>query len=172
MRAWIVVPITPLPHGIAMTARTVRVYRSPLRIVLPALARASKATTMKIDTITLIISGALLAAALIVLFAGHLRRRHHVRRLLVMDLLRSYFKGDVPANQLGRSTREIVSKHFTRSDEFYSLVVAAFQTAVDAAQQPHNERAERKLLRAMAALKHEFGVTDRYQVQAWRPGRE
>ena len=134
--------------------------------------RASKATTMKTDTITLIISGALLAAALIVLLAGHLRRRHHVRRLLVMDLLRSYFKGDVPANQLGRSTREIVSKHFTRSDEFYSLVVAAFQTAVDATQQPHTEQAERKLLSAMAALKHEFGLTDRYQVEAWRPGRE
>ena len=129
---------------------------------------------MKIDTITLIISGALLAAALIVLFVGHLRRRHHVRRLLVMDLLRSYFKDDMPANQLGRRTREIVSEHFTYSDEFYSLVVSAFQTAVDAtfAQQPHTEQAERKLLSAMTALKREFGLTDRYQLEAWRPWRE
>ena len=63
---------------------------------------------------------------------------------------------------------------FHTSDEFYSLVVSAFQTAVDAtfAQQPHTEQAERKLLSAMAALKREFGLTDRYQVEAWRPGRE
>ena len=55
---------------------------------------------MKIDTITLIISGALLAAALVFLFVGHMRRRHHLKRLLLMDLLKSYFKGDVPAKEL------------------------------------------------------------------------
>jgi acetate CoA/acetoacetate CoA-transferase alpha subunit len=56
----------------------------------------------------------------------------------------------------------------------YSLVVSAFQTAVDATftQPPHTEQAERKLLSAMAALKREFGLTDRYQVEAWRPWRE
>jgi hypothetical protein len=129
---------------------------------------------MKNDTITLIISAVLLAAALIVLFVGHLRRRNHLKRQLVMDLLKSYFKGNVPANQLGRRTREIVSAHYTYSDEFYSLVVSAFQTAVDAsfARQPHTAQADRKLLSAMAALKQEFGLTDRYQVEAWRPGRE
>ena len=51
---------------------------------------------------------------------------------MLMDLLKGYFKGDVPADQLGRRAREIVSRHFTRSDEFYSLAVAAFQRAVDA----------------------------------------
>ena len=40
------------------------------------------------------------------------------------------------------------------------------------AQQPYTEQAERKLLSAMAALKREFGLTDRYQVEAWRPWRE
>ena len=129
---------------------------------------------MKADIIPLIISAALLVIALIVVLMGHLRRRHRLDRLLVIDLLRSYFKDDIPANQLGRRAREIVSKHFTYSDEFYSLVVSAFQTAVDAtfAQQPHTEQAERKLLSAMAALKREFGLTDRYQVEAWRPWRE
>jgi predicted urease superfamily metal-dependent hydrolase len=129
---------------------------------------------MKADIIPLIISAALLVIALIVVLMGHLRRRHRLDRLLVIDLLRSYFKDDMPANQLGRRTREIVSEHFTYSDEFYSLVVSAFQTAVDAtfAQQPHTEQAERKLLSAMAALKREFGLTDRYQVEAWRPWRE
>ena len=129
---------------------------------------------MKADIIPLIISAGLLVIALIVVLMGHLRRRRRLDRLLVIDLLRSYFKDDMPANQLGRRTREIVSEHFTYSDEFYSLVVSAFQTAVDAtfAQQPHTEQAERKLLSAMAALKREFGLTDRYQVEAWRPWRE
>ena len=134
----------------------------------------SKAITMKIDTITLIISGALLAAALVFLFVGHMRRRHHLKRHLLMDLLKSYFKGDVPAKELRRRTRGIVSQHFTRSNEFYSLVVSAFQGAVDATltQQTHTEQGERKLLSAMATLKHEFGLTDLYQVEAWRPWRE
>lgn len=137
-------------------------------------AQTSKAAAMKNDTITLIISAALLAAALFVLFVGHLRRRNHLKRRLVMDLLKSYFKGDVPAGQFGRRTRAIVGEHFTYSDEFYALVVSAFQAAVDTdvPQQPHAEQAGRKLLSAMAALKHEFGLTDRYQVEAWRPGRE
>jgi hypothetical protein len=55
---------------------------------------------MRIDTITLIISGALLAAALVFLFVAHLRRSHHLKRLLLMDLLKGYFKGDVPAKEL------------------------------------------------------------------------
>ena len=29
-----------------------------------------------------------------------------------------------------------------------------------------------KLLRLLAALKKEFGLTDLYQIEAWRPGRE
>ena len=91
-----------------------------------------------------------------------------------MDLLKSYFKGDMAAKQLGRRTREMVSQHFTRSDEFYALAVTAFQSAIDATltQQTHTEQGERKLLSAMAALKHEFGLTDLYQVEAWRPWRE
>jgi hypothetical protein len=62
----------------------------------------------------------------------------------------------------------------TGSDEFYALTVSAFQSAIDAnlAQQTHTERGERKLLNAMATLKQEFGLTDRYQVEAWRPWRE
>jgi MFS superfamily sulfate permease-like transporter len=60
------------------------------------------------------------------------------------------------------------------SAEFYALVVSAFQSAADAAlaAQAHTKQSERKLLSAMANLKQEFGLTDRYQVEAWRPGRE
>jgi hypothetical protein len=91
-----------------------------------------------------------------------------------MDLLKSYFKGDMPAAQLGRRTRQIASQHFTHSNEFYAMVVSAFQGAIDAtlAQQPHTKQGEMKLLSAMAAAKTEFGLTDLYQVEEWRPWRE
>jgi predicted urease superfamily metal-dependent hydrolase len=91
-----------------------------------------------------------------------------------MDLLRDYFKGEMPAQQLERRTRDIASQHFTASNEFYALVVSAFQNAADAALagQAHTKQSERKLLNAMATLKQEFGLTDRYQVEAWRPWRE
>jgi hypothetical protein len=89
---------------------------------------------------------------------------------LVMDLLRDYFKGDMPAPQLGQRTWQIASQHFTGSEEFYALVVSAFQGAVDAAlaAHAHTKQSERKLLNAMASLKQEFGLTDRYWIEAWR----
>jgi hypothetical protein len=129
---------------------------------------------MKIDTVSIIVSGALLAVALLVLYAGHLRRRHHRRRLMVMDLMQNYFRGDMPALQLKQRTREIASQHFTGSNEFYALVVSAFQSAANSALAPqaHTKQSERRLLNALADLKQEFGLTDRYQVEAWRPGRE
>jgi dihydroflavonol-4-reductase len=40
------------------------------------------------------------------------------------------------------------------------------------APNPIGPALERKLLSAMAALKREFGLTDLYQVEAWRPWRE
>jgi hypothetical protein len=129
---------------------------------------------MTIDTTTLIISGALLVGALVVLIAGHLRRRYRFERRLVQDLLRSYFRGEVPSEQLGQRAREIVGRRFTQSDEFYSLAAAAFQRSVDAAllQQTATELREKELLNAMAILKREFCLTDLYQVEGWRPWRE
>ena len=40
------------------------------------------------------------------------------------------------------------------------------------APQAQSKQSQRKLLNAMANLKQEFGLTDRYQIEAWRPGRE
>jgi hypothetical protein len=116
----------------------------------------------------------LLAGALVVLFAGHLRRRQRFERKLIQDLLRSYFRGEVPSDQLGQRAREIAGRRFTQSDEFYSLAASAFQRAVDAAflQQTATELRENGLLNAMAILKREFGLTDLYQVEGWRPWRE
>ncbi|HUN95003.1 MAG TPA: hypothetical protein VMU69_02035 [Bradyrhizobium sp.] len=129
---------------------------------------------MTIDTTTLIISGALLVGALAVLVTGHLRRRRRFGRRLVQDLLRSYFRGDVPFDQLGPRAREIVGRRFTQSDEFYSLAASAFQRAADAALLPQAQPglSERRLLNAMATLKREFGLTDLYHLEDRRPWRE
>jgi hypothetical protein len=36
----------------------------------------------------------------------------------------------------------------------------------------HTAQDEAKLLRQFAALKTEFGLTDRYRIEGWRAGRE
>ena len=127
---------------------------------------------MKIDTITIIASGALLALALVVLYAGYLRRRHHVRRLLVTDLLRDYFRGHMPAPQLKRRTKSPASISPAAMNSMRSLFLL-FKAADSAlAPQAQSKQSQRKLLNAMANLKQEFGLTDRYQIEAWRPGRE
>jgi hypothetical protein len=119
------------------------------------------------------IGGVILIAIFLSIYLAYRRRRVRTKRLMT-ELLSRYFRGDIPADQVGERTREITSRHFTRSAEFYSLAIAAFQTAADAklANQAHSKEDEDKLLRLLAALKGEFGLTDRYRIEAWRPGRE
>ena len=115
------------------------------------------------DTIMYIVWGAAPLGILIWLFLAYWSRRLRAKRLQLMDLFNGYFRGDVPADQLGQQARPIASRHFMGSAEFYSLAIAAFQSAVDAklAHQPHSEERQQKLLRMLAALKNEFGLTDR-----------
>jgi len=129
---------------------------------------------MDTDTIPLIVSAVVLAAVLVGVYVAHRRRQHHFKRQLMMELFKSYFNGDVPADQLGRRTQQIVSQHFVQSPEFYSLAVAAFQGAMDAklTRRPFAEEDERKLFGLMATLKNVFGIPDLYRIEAWRPGRE
>ena len=126
------------------------------------------------DTIMYIVWVACLLGVLIAACFAYWRRRLRAKRLLLVDLFNSYFRGDVTADQLGPLTRPIASRHFTGSAEFYSLAIAAFQGAVDAklAHQPHSEERQKQLLRLLAALKNEFGLTDRYLIEGWRTGRE
>jgi hypothetical protein len=126
------------------------------------------------DAIIRIVWGAFLVGILISIYFAHRRRRLRTKRLLMMELLKRYFQGDIPVDQLGQRTREIADHHFIHSPEFYSLAIAAFQGAVDAklAHQAHSKEDERKLLSLLAALKKEFGLTDLYQIEAWRAGRE
>jgi hypothetical protein len=126
------------------------------------------------DTFSSIVWGAALVGILISIYFARRRRWRRSNRLLIMELLKRYFQGDMPADQLGKRTREITDHHFMQNDEFHSLAVAAFQRTVDAnfIHQPHSREDERKLLGLLAALKLEFGLTDLYQVEGWRAGRE
>ena len=126
------------------------------------------------DIAIYIVWGAFLLGILISIFLAYQSRRLRTKRLMLMDLFNGYFRGDVPAEQLGQRTRRIASRHFMGSEEFYSLAIAAFQCTVDArlGHQPHSEEEQRKLLGLLATLKNEFGLTDRYQIEGSRLGRE
>ena len=124
-------------------------------------------------------AGAALAAAVILIWLVYRQRRMRARRL-VTGVLGEYFNSDMPAGQLGRRSRDVASSHFLLSPEFYSLAVAAYQNAFDAKFPKHagfedenHERfeGESKLMRRLASLKKEFGLTDRYRFEG-RPGRE
>jgi hypothetical protein len=129
---------------------------------------------MDSDTIVLIVAGAVLAGVLLSIGFAYWRRRLRRNRLRMTEHFKRYFHGDMQVDQLGRQIREIASRHFLSSAEFYSLAISAFQRAVDTtlAHPAGSKEAERKLLSLLAALKREFALTDRYQIEAWRPGRE
>jgi hypothetical protein len=126
------------------------------------------------DTIMYIVWGVVLLGILIWFFLAYRSRRLRAKCLLLTDLFNGYFRGNLPADQLGQRARQITGHHFTGSAEFYSLATAAFQSAVDAglSRQPHSEDRQKTLLRLLAALKNEFGLPDRYLIEGWRAGRE
>jgi hypothetical protein len=129
---------------------------------------------MDSDTIILIVAGAVLAGVLLLMFVAYWRRRLRRKRLGMTEQFKQYFHGEMPVDQLGRQIRQMASRHFLGSAEFYSLATSAFQRAVDTrpAHPASSQEAERRLLGLLAALKREFGLTDRYQIEAWRAGRE
>lgn len=126
------------------------------------------------DAIIYAVWAVLLAGILISLGLTYRSRWLRGRRARLMELFNAYFRDDMPPNELGRHTRQIVTPHFMRSAEFYSLAISAFQGAVDAelADQSHSDERQAKLLRLLAALKNQFGLTERYQIEGWRAGRE
>ncbi len=129
---------------------------------------------MDSDALSIIAAGAILAAILIVISFIHFRRRRSIKMARIMELLDRYFRGDLPLDQLGKRTRAIASRHFMRSAELYSLVISAFQGTMDAmlVRPARSKEDERKLLSLLAAVKKEFGLADRYRIEAWRSGRE
>ena len=117
---------------------------------------------MDIETFSSIVWTAALVGAVISIYLAHRHRRLRIKRLLILELLKGYFQGEMRADQLGQRTREITGRGFMQSTEFHSLAVAAFQRAIDAklADQSHSREDERKLLGLFAVLKNKFGLTD------------
>ena len=136
--------------------------------------KPAKARRMDSDTFSSIVWGAVVFGFLISFFLAYRRYRRRTTQVLVMELFKQYFEGAMPPDQLGQRTRRIANHNFIGSAEFHSLAVAGFQRAVDAKlrDQPHSKQDERKLLSLLATLKNEFGLTDLYQIEGWRSGRE
>lgn len=127
---------------------------------------------MRSDIVGGIFGLVVLGAILFVIYFVYRLSSRAKRR--IAEHLMTYFKGEVPVERIGRRIRETAGYYFVPEAELFSLVTAAFHCAVDTklASHPHSEEDERHLLSLLAALKKEFGLTDRYQIEGWRAGRE
>jgi len=123
------------------------------------------------ETFSLIVWGVVLIGTVVSIYFARRHRRRRTQRLLIMELLKQYFRGDIPADQLAQRTLEMTSGYFIQT-EFQSLAVAAFQHSVDAAHQSQVKEDDRKLLGLLADLKRKFGLTDLYQIEALNAGRQ
>jgi hypothetical protein len=123
------------------------------------------------ETFSLIVWGVVLIGTVVSIYFARRHRRRRTQRLLIMELLKQYFRGDIPADQLAQRTLEMTSRYFIQT-EFQSLAVAAFQHSVDAAHQSQVKEDDRKLLGLLADLKRKFGLTDLYQIEALNAGRQ
>ena len=118
------------------------------------------------------IACAVCAAAVVIAYLVHRSRQGRYRRLMEGPL-EEYFAGQVEIGQLGRRARETVGRGFLSGNEFFAEAVAAFQRAVDAARADKRPgQDEDKLVRLLAALRNEFGLTERYKNEGWKAGRE
>jgi hypothetical protein len=120
------------------------------------------------------VGAAVLIAALLI--AAYVIRGVRLRatKRRMEEFLAGYFNGDLPLDQFARRAREVASRSFLGSPECQALVQAAFQRSAEAklAAKAHSLEIERKLLTALADVKTEFGLPDRYKGEGWRAGRE
>jgi hypothetical protein len=124
----------------------------------------------RIAAVSVVLGLAVIVAAAC-LFTFSLRRRR--AKSLIHGLFEDYFAERFAAEELGRRVRASVGRRFTNGNEFFTEAVVAFQHAVSARLPPnHTVQDEAKLLGQFAALKTEFGLTDRYLNEGWRAGRE
>ena len=111
------------------------------------------------------------AVAILIYLVSQRRRSRAVN--LLRNLLKDYFDGKISVEALGQNARAAVGHVFLGGNESFVESVRAFQKAVDQRLPPnHSQKDEGELLGLLAALKNEFGLTDRYQIEGWRAGRE
>jgi hypothetical protein len=124
-------------------------------------------------TATNVGAAALIAVLLVAAYVIRWLRLRQAKQRMA-ECLAGYFNGDLPLDQLARRAQEIASRRFTGSPACQALVQAAFQRSAEAklAGKAHSLEAEKKLLTALADVKSEFGLPDRYQNEGWKAGRE
>ena len=123
------------------------------------------------DTDLGIICDGCVAVAILIYLVYQRRRRRAVN--LMRSLLQDYFDEKISVEALGQKARSAVGGGFLGGNESFAESVRAFQNAVDKRLPPnHSQKDEGELLGLLAALKNEFGLTDRYQIEGWRAGRE
>jgi hypothetical protein len=126
-----------------------------------------KSIAINLGVATLV--AALIVAAYII---NRLRLRQTKQRM--EQFLAEYFNGDLPLDQLARRAREVASRSFIGSRDCQALVQAAFQRSAEAklAGKAYSLQIEKQLLIALADVKTEFGLPDRFRSEGWRAGRE
>ena len=118
------------------------------------------------------------AAALILVFliAAYVVHRLSVRKAErgMSEIVTGYFNGDLPLEEPARRSRELASRDFVGGAQCQALVQAAFHRATETklAGAGASLDVEKKHLKALADLKSEFGLPERYQSEGWRAGRE
>jgi hypothetical protein len=120
-----------------------------------------------------VVAPALIVALLVVAYLIRWHRLRETKRRMGECLAR-YFNGDLPLDQLAQRAREIASWRFMGSPECQALVQAAFQRSTEAklAGKAYSSQIEKQLLIALADVKTEFGLPDRFRSEGWRAGRE
>jgi hypothetical protein len=132
-----------------------------------------RTTHMDERSMVIAVAAALIAALLVVMYLiRRLRVRETKRRM--GECLAVYFNGDLPLDRLAQLAREIAGRRFTGGPECQALVQAAFHRAAEAKlfANAHSLETEKQLLAALADVKSEFGLPDRYLSDGWRAGRE
>jgi hypothetical protein len=126
-----------------------------------------KSIAINLGVATLV--AALIVAAYII---NRLRLRQTKQRM--EQFLAEYFNGDLPLDQLARRAREVASRSFIGSRDCQALVQAAFQRSAEAklASKTYSLEIEKQLLAALADVRSEFGLPERYRSEGWRAGRE
>jgi hypothetical protein len=118
-------------------------------------------------------AAALIAALLIVAYVIRAVRRRQTKRR-IGEFLAGYFDGDIPLDELARRAREVASRSFLGGPECQALVHVGFQRAAEAklVGKSRSLEIEKKLLAALADLRSEFGLPERYKNEGWKAGRE
>jgi hypothetical protein len=116
---------------------------------------------------------ALIAALLVAAYVIRLLRLRRTKRRMG-EILARYFSGDLPLDQLAQQAQEVASTSFMGGPECQALVQAAFQRSAEAklAGTAHSLEIEKQLLAALADVKSEFGLQERYRSEGWKAGRE